>query len=512
MRIGSSPSCDIVLNSGFVSSFHAEIFVLDNGEIILVDKNSKNGTFVGTRRIDPNTEVTIRRGDYVRIADVDLPWNRIPQAPDPQQYKSIVSIGSNFHNTLALSNTNVSRFHATLKVDKKGHAAICDKHSTNGTKLNGQRLTPGRDYPVKRGDVVIVAEEDITAQIQQYLPATSNVVKIVAGVLCACLIAALGWFVYPFFFGGSKPDSSTVVYVHTAYHYKVVARTPFGEVSFNYPDLDDNGQKAYSYASGTAFFLDKEGRLGTARHLVKPWAKEYVPEEERDAVELAVKSWMVERIFSCSTPEDLERLKRSTLGQFLVNGVNDEYELNQHVRQLLAAPIEITGGELDFIAVGYNGHQYLDISEFKRCDVLGDSNDAEKDVAIIQLNDKATPSSVKGVFDLKKVSDKIDIKPMNNNLRTIGFPYGFLWAKDSHSKKIESNQRITSCSKEPGRYTFELQATSQGGASGSPIFKEDGTLVGVLSATRIGDNGPTLAAHAKFLKDLYEEVTLSIAK
>lgn len=38
IRIGSSSSCDIVLHSEFVSGHHAEMILLDNGEIILEDK------------------------------------------------------------------------------------------------------------------------------------------------------------------------------------------------------------------------------------------------------------------------------------------------------------------------------------------------------------------------------------------------------------------------------------------------------------------------------------------
>ena len=40
LKIGSSSSSNIVLNSEFVSSHHAEILLLDSGEIILEDKNS----------------------------------------------------------------------------------------------------------------------------------------------------------------------------------------------------------------------------------------------------------------------------------------------------------------------------------------------------------------------------------------------------------------------------------------------------------------------------------------
>ena len=45
LKIGSSSSSNIVLNSEFVSSHHAEILLLDSGEIILEDKNSTNGQY-----------------------------------------------------------------------------------------------------------------------------------------------------------------------------------------------------------------------------------------------------------------------------------------------------------------------------------------------------------------------------------------------------------------------------------------------------------------------------------
>ena len=67
LKIGSSSSSNIVLNSEFVSSHHAEILLLDSGEIILEDKNSTNGTFVGGKKITPNKEVTIQQGGLCEI-------------------------------------------------------------------------------------------------------------------------------------------------------------------------------------------------------------------------------------------------------------------------------------------------------------------------------------------------------------------------------------------------------------------------------------------------------------
>ena len=44
IKIGNSPKCDLKLDSEFVSALHAEMTILDDGQILLEDKNSKNGT------------------------------------------------------------------------------------------------------------------------------------------------------------------------------------------------------------------------------------------------------------------------------------------------------------------------------------------------------------------------------------------------------------------------------------------------------------------------------------
>ena len=78
IKIGSSQSCDIVLNSKYVSSLHDELTVLDDGKIILEDKNSRNGTTVGNKKVEPDQAITIQRGDKVMFADEPLVWARVP--------------------------------------------------------------------------------------------------------------------------------------------------------------------------------------------------------------------------------------------------------------------------------------------------------------------------------------------------------------------------------------------------------------------------------------------------
>jgi pSer/pThr/pTyr-binding forkhead associated (FHA) protein len=59
---------------------------------------------------------------------------------------------------------NVSRRHATVRVDDEGRATIRDEHSTNGTFVNGDRVLPGVAVRLADGDVVRLAA-DVTAEV-----------------------------------------------------------------------------------------------------------------------------------------------------------------------------------------------------------------------------------------------------------------------------------------------------------------------------------------------------------
>lgn len=143
LKIGRDASCDLVLHSDKVSSLHAEMTVLNNGDILLEDKNSRNGTFLMNKPIKAGTTVSVRRGDAIRFGDVELMWSQIPMPENNSNYKALFGIGTNFRNEIQISGNTVSRFHATLKMVRMGKPNIQD-HSKNGTTVNGTRAVTVR--------------------------------------------------------------------------------------------------------------------------------------------------------------------------------------------------------------------------------------------------------------------------------------------------------------------------------------------------------------------------------
>lgn len=76
-NIGRDAGNQIVLNDTLVSRNHAQLTILDNGQVMIKDLGSSNGTFVNGNRI---TESYLNHGDIVKCGPVFLNWAQYVQA------------------------------------------------------------------------------------------------------------------------------------------------------------------------------------------------------------------------------------------------------------------------------------------------------------------------------------------------------------------------------------------------------------------------------------------------
>lgn len=86
------------------------------------------------------------------------------------------------------SSQRVSRNHATLKVLDNGKMFITD-HSSNGTFVNGIKISPNVDFPVKRADSISLA--NVTELNWALIPKKSNKIllySIIAVVVLAAVV------------------------------------------------------------------------------------------------------------------------------------------------------------------------------------------------------------------------------------------------------------------------------------------------------------------------------------
>ncbi|MEI6179519.1 MAG: FHA domain-containing protein, partial [Chloroflexales bacterium] len=154
LRLGRATDNEIVIGQPFVSSHHARIEP-EGAAHVIVDLNSTNGLLVAGRRV---TRHQLRDGDTVRIGDSSLGIlvtmvylnPQVPAAPPETSQHFALTPGQKQFTLgrvgcdIVLDNPSISRFHAQLDLLPDGHFLLRDTGSSNGTFVNGQRITQHR--------------------------------------------------------------------------------------------------------------------------------------------------------------------------------------------------------------------------------------------------------------------------------------------------------------------------------------------------------------------------------
>ena len=522
LKIGRDNSCDIVLHSEKVSSLHAEITLLDSGDMLLEDKGSANGTFIMNQPVKPGKEIPIRRGDAIRFADVELQWSQIPMPEDNSAYKAVYGIGTNFRNDIQLSGATVSRYHATIKKGRDNKMYIFD-HSKNGTTVDGRRIQPNQKERIKKKSAVVCGGIPVNLKNSPIQWPNETWKKLVAAAAGLLLLVGIGWGIYNFLpkNDGKYSDKElfarfnhSAVIVKGIYHYEIsigdldmesirnfIPKIPQKVLlAGNSPiDVSNMSQKEFidklneitgeeGLYTGTAFFISPDGKLVTNLHIVKPWLFDNAAEQLRS---------YYSRVLAQTVANTDARLAllRNIAG--LGTGATD---LSAYISQVKVE------GILDYIALVPQG-EIFDPDNVIKCRVLSAGDDTNKDVALIQTISKQLPTKF---CTYVNVEDSMDISEeslkVGEHIFTIGFPHGmnpFIQIKDN-DKGVQAYSAGGNITSEPTDYTFSFDAASYHGASGSAVFNDRGMLVGVLNSGLDKSQGYNKAIKAKYVKELLE--------
>lgn len=516
ITIGHSTSSNIYIASEYVSSNHAELLLMDNGDIFLTDKGSRNGTFLFGKRINPNQEIPVRRGDRIDFDNVPLNWSQVPSLPplDPTKVKGVYGIGKNAHNKYILTGDTVSRFHATLKEMKNGKWFIQD-HSTNGTFINGSRIPSNQDYQVKKGDAIVCGNVPLANPIRgAVIPIKPILAGVAAVAVICCLVLLKPWE----HIKGNKgndivvinndttdtkreppvtqnidPNYATVC-IYNVSRIKVVFDDDvwkFKEI-YDLLDMDEKLNRAMdlTYAvSGTAFFVSDQGLLLTNRHVVDVlYAMQH---EEEESLKLVNVKRQVYEIL-----EDL------------INDCMDDDGVKLWLPRVASLKIRFEVENL-FLGIGYPERNYQSwIDEFDRVTLVKTSDKDDVDLAVLRLNTYKTPEHAQS-FDLSQAIMDTGKLKLGEDYYTVGYPAGLALAKEMDKNKVTASYGTLRLKQRPGNSNLMFDgSTSIGGQSGSAIYNKDSQLIAVLYGG-IEANNTTLACPISHAIELIKDAVAS---
>lgn len=535
LKIGRDATNNIVLHSEKVSSLHAELTLLDSGDIQLEDKNSRNGTFIMNQRIQPGKPVNVRRGDAIRFADVELQWSQVPMPEDNSAYKGIYGVGSNFNNDIQISGATVSRYHATIKLGRDNKMYIID-HSKNGTTVDGVKIGPNQPYRIKKSSAVVCGGVPVdTSRLPWPKQAWKTILAVAATLI---VVAGAGFGIWKWLETREKVVSDTelyerynhsVVMLMGIYHYDVTVGDWTKEDFDEYYSLakslgaltgedfrinsqlvfDNEGDLVFANEisskkliedkdkkgdfTGTGFFISQDGKLITNLHVVKPWLFSKQAERLQDMFSKRLAKFV-------DFSQNYRLAQRGAIGSAL-----SPSDLMAYVSQ-----VKVTG-VLDYIALIPQGEVY-DPDNIIKCRVVSAGDDPQKDVALIQTISKRLPTSD---CTYVNVVDSMDISPealaVGRHIYTLGFPTGTNYAaliqKEQDKNGLQVIGQGGTIIQQNSEFDFGHNAPTTGGASGSPIFNDHGMLIGVHheGLSKIETQGYNYGVKAKYIKELLDE-------
>lgn len=94
VRIGRSPTCDIVLDDGHLAAEHAELHLAPGGGVLLKLLPSRNGGHIGRQRLAAGDEATLPEGGAFQLAGCSL---RLRTSADPLAPEHLLIVDKTRH-------------------------------------------------------------------------------------------------------------------------------------------------------------------------------------------------------------------------------------------------------------------------------------------------------------------------------------------------------------------------------------------------------------------------------
>jgi serine protease Do len=532
IKIGRTDENDVVINNSSVSREHAIILIDSNGIVVIRDLGSSNGTFVNNIKIK---EQKLAGGDEVKLGVYRFNWEACIQdnaleVQSEGKYSDFdiqtkYTIGRSLSNDIVLPFEDVSSLHAEISLMKNGDIFIIDKRSSNGTTVNGIKieaikLTSGDIVHIgdghkidwernvcysekldnSQGDKGKINNSDQNDSKQEkpkidknkYLAAAIVGITVMVIVISALIIKRNNLLItqkkstnkveavertLPI--NVMERYKNSVVFLYFEYVYKL----QLGDNVCILMTIDKANNKVEYYNSiinnslsgyATGFFVSKDGKIITNQHVVFPW------EYNDDADRKIIRDFGDELIAKIIANKNISDLKTIIPNYVDDNSVSSLMQLIKNNRALNNINIQVTGERLYMGAALNNTYiQNDDKSDYMKCVQISPFGNKKVDVAIIQLSNKRLPNEVDNIVNLDDAI--VDSKKLIPGMKLfmIGYPAGKNLGDTDDGIKSHYQEGILS--REPDDIDFGHNLSATGGSSGSPIFNEQGQLIGVMN-------------------------------
>lgn len=463
IKIGRGSHNDVIINDPVVSTSHAIITVSDFGEISIEDLNSKNGTFVNGKRV---TKAILTSSSTVLLGNHSIDWKQIIQTYSQKPVKPVINIpadviekkliGRNPISQIRYSFDDVSDKHAYICKKSNNEILLIDNNSTNGTYVNGSKITA--PYVLKKGDNVMISNKHPLNWEAVFPLKPKNNIKLIVSIAASIILIVGVSLLEPWKWWGGKDWSDiyaehkndvALIYVKSAYVATVQGKplsaylNGYNELDYCYLNQENKISSGIARSTGTGFFISKDGKMLTNRHVV-----------------------------SCSGDEEKneEFIRRAIQSVLLENDLTK-----------LAANVEVDYVTLS-VGIVQNDTYIDNESNLIPCTILKVSDKAELDVAILQTNSKSIPTG-STFIDLSE-STPTDKLSLGYEICTIGFPQSFIIGQTPVG--LEANNQSGSITQERGAYEYGHNITIHQGASGSPVYDKKGRFAGIIVSGFLG--------------------------
>ena len=315
-------------------------------------------------------------------------------------------------------------------------------------------------------------------------------------------------------------EKSGVVLICNEFYYDI---TLFNGEHLYFSGLDDDGnfinltgkladiKKQPGVLNGTGFFIDEKGRILTNRHVVAPAVDkaavrnnvnaiienyaQYIQslQDSMDQRYAAIQEYAQENTYEDDYGETYTNLSEDEVAslQQEVASLKEQYMEAENLKNNVRSNILNDNFSIQLhsqYGIAYDGSNVNSWDDFMKtpCTMLRVSEDADSDLALLQLNSKQTPSD-SYVFtvdnDLALSDHQLEI---NQAVYMIGYNYGVALAKTDNGIRAQFTSGTITQQPDGKRVMYSIP--SMQGSSGSPVVDDRGRLIAVNFAKSTGSD------------------------